>query len=218
MLAPIPTTNESSARALRVIDNLPMKPKFFRSPAAFYKWLEKNHDTATEVWVGFYKKATGKPSLTWSQSVDQALCFGWIDGIRKGIDEDSYKMRFTPRKPGSNWSAINVAKVAELKKQGLMRPAGLAAFERRRVDKTGVYSYEQRKDAAFDDAQLKAFKANRKAWTFFSAQAAGYRRTATYWVISAKREDTRTRRLQALIDDSENGRRLSHLTSYPKRT
>lgn len=187
-------------------------PIFFASPAEFRKWLERNHETEQEVWVGSYKKATGKQTMTWSESVDQALCFGWIDGVRRTLDEERYIQRFTPRRPTSNWSAVNVAKVAELKEKGLMWPAGLAAFERRRQDKTAVYSYERRGEARFDKDQMALFKKNRVAWEFFTAQAPWYRKTATYWVVSAKKPETRARRLNALIEDSAAGRRLKQLS------
>jgi uncharacterized protein YdeI (YjbR/CyaY-like superfamily) len=161
------------------------KPTFFAKPADFYKWLEKNHAKETELLVGFWKTHTRKPSMTWSESVDQALCFGWIDGVRKSIDEDSYTIRFTPRKPTSIWSKINIEKVEALTKKGLMRPAGLAAFEKRKANKSKVYSFEQ-ENIAFTKEQEKAFKANKKAWDFFHSQPPSYRKPATWLVISAK--------------------------------
>ena len=187
-------------------------PVFFTSSAELRAWFEENHESAEELWVAMYRKRTGKPTITWSEVVDQALCFGWIDGIRKGIDEEAYMTRLTPRRPKSNWSAVNVAKVAELKRKGLMRPAGLAAFEKRTEDKTAIYSYEQRDKARLDAHQSKTFRANQKAWSFFNDQPPGYRRTAIYWVVSAKREETRERRLTRLIEDSAAGRRLAHLS------
>jgi uncharacterized protein YdeI (YjbR/CyaY-like superfamily) len=193
---------------------MPLTPtdvKFFATPAQFRKWLEANHDKAQELWVGFYKKETGRPSITWPESVDEALCVGWIDGIRKKLDDESYVIRFTPRKPQSTWSAVNIARVAELKRDGRMRPAGLAAFERRRDDKSAIYSYEQRKTAVFDEAAERQFRANAKAWEFFQSQPPWYRRTATYKVISAKREETRQKRLAELIADSAGGRRMREL-------
>ena len=186
-------------------------PLFFAKPAAFRKWLERNHGAAHELWVGFYKKETGRPSITWPESVDEALCVGWIDGIRKRIDDESYTIRFTPRKARSIWSAVNIARVAELTREGRMLPAGLAAFERRSADKSAIYAYEQRKNAAFDEAAERQFRANAKAWEFFQAQPPGYRKTATYKVISAKREETRQKRLAALIADSAAGRRIREL-------
>ena len=187
-----------------------MKPIYFPSPAAFREWLEGHHSSSDELWVGFYKKATGKPSLTWSESVDQALCFGWIDGLRKSVDGGRYKIRFTPRRPGSYWSAINVKKVADLTASGLMRPAGDRAYAARTPEKTERYSFEQQQ-VAFTEEQLTALQANAKAWAFFESQPAGYRKMATWWVISAKREDTRNRRLATLISDSGNQLRLKQL-------
>ena len=185
------------------------EPIYFESPEAFRAWLEEHHADRDELSVGFWRVATGKPSMTWSESVDQALCFGWIDGVRHKVDDERYTMRFTPRRPGSNWSAVNVRKVAELTEKGLMRPAGVAAFEARTDAKTAVYSYEEeRRNAAFDSSQEKQFKADAGAWAFFSAQPPGYRRTATYWVVSAKRADTRQRRLERLIAESAAGRRI----------
>ena len=189
---------------------------FFSSEKELRNWLEQHHESETELWVGFYRKATGKQAFSWSQSVDQALCFGWIDGVRKTLDDERYIQRFTPRRPNSNWSAINVAKVKELTEKGLMRPAGIAAFERRRQDKTAIYSYERRGEARFDKVQLARFKDNKGAWDFFSSQAPWYRRTATYWVVSAKKPETRERRLATLIEDSTAGRRLRQL-SQPKK-
>ncbi len=189
----------------------PTDVKFFAAPADFRKWLDANHDTSTELWVGFYKKESGRPSITWPESVDEALCVGWIDGIRKKLDDDSYVIRFTPRKAQSTWSAVNIARVAELTREGRMRPAGVAAFERRSDDKSAIYSYEQRKDAAFDAAAERQFRANAKGWAFFQSQPPWYRRTATYKVISAKREETRQKRLAQLIADSAAGRRIREL-------
>jgi uncharacterized protein YdeI (YjbR/CyaY-like superfamily) len=187
------------------------EPIFFDSPEAFYAWLEKHHDTRTEVWVGYRKKHTGKQSLTWSQAVDQALCFGWIDGVLKSIDEDAHRQRFTPRKPASNWSKVNVDKVARLVAEGKMRPAGIAAFERRSADGSGVYSFERDDEAAFEPDQEKRLRANKQAWEFWEAQPPSYRRTATHWVTSGKKQDTRDKRLNELIDDSANGLRIKQL-------
>ena len=192
-----------------------MEPTFFPTPAAFRKWLERNHASAAELLVGFYKRGSGKPSITWPESVDQALCFGWIDGVRRRIDDVSYSIRFTPRKQISNWSAINIARVAELTKLGLMRPAGLRAFEHRREDKSAIYSYENAVQT-FDPSDEKTFRANRKAWQFFNAQAPSYRRVCIYWVTSAKKEETRARRLATLINDSANGERVGVVTLKPK--
>lgn len=187
------------------------KPLFFAASADLRRWLDANHSTAKELWVGFYKKESGRPSITWPESVDEALCVGWIDGIRKRLDDESYVIRFTPRKPQSTWSAVNIARVAELKRNGRMRPAGLAAFERRSDEKSAIYSYEQRTTAEFDESAERQFRANPKAWEFFQAQAPWYRRTATYKVISAKREETRQKRLAQLIADSAAGRRIREL-------
>jgi uncharacterized protein YdeI (YjbR/CyaY-like superfamily) len=162
--------------------------------------------------VGFHKKDSGKPSITWPESVDVALCYGWIDGVRNSIDEVSYRIRFTPRKPSSTWSAINVRRVEKLTRLGLMRPAGIKAFEARQGDKTGIYAYEQRKNAKLTPADEKTFRANKKAWEYFQAQPPWYRRTATYRVISAKQEETRQRRLAQLIKNSEAGRPIKELT------
>jgi uncharacterized protein YdeI (YjbR/CyaY-like superfamily) len=188
-----------------------VKPLFFTTPAEFRAWLEEHAADETEVVVGFYKKATGRPTMTWTEAVREALCFGWIDGIRRSIDAESYSNRFTPRKPGSNWSAVNIRHVEELKRAGRMTPAGLAAFEARAPARTGVYSYEQRYDARLDAAQEQQFRSSPAAWEFFQSQPPGYRQTAIFWVVSAKREETRARRLATLIDDSANGRRIGLL-------
>ena len=184
---------------------------FFESPEELRAWLEEHHATASELWIGFYKQATGRRALTWSQVVDEALCFGWIDGKVQRIDEERYRQRLTPRKPTSNWSAINIAKVAELRAQGRMTPAGEAAFAARREDRSAVYSYERRHEAAFDAEQEEAFRANEPAWEWFTAQRPSYRTTATFWVVSAKRPETRQRRLGTLIECSAEGRRVPAL-------
>jgi uncharacterized protein YdeI (YjbR/CyaY-like superfamily) len=190
-------------------------PTFFETPEQFRAWLEEHHENESELLVGFHRKGSGRPSITWPESVDEALCFGWIDGIRRGIDQDSYSIRFTPRKPTSNWSSVNIARVAELEKEGRMRPAGRAAFERRSAARSGIYSYEQRKAAKLDPDQQRQFESeNADAWAFFSSQPPGYRRTAIHWVVNAKRPETRAKRLATLIEDSAAGRRLRHLTRY----
>jgi uncharacterized protein YdeI (YjbR/CyaY-like superfamily) len=189
-----------------------MEPTFFETPGDLRKWLERNHESESELWVGFRRKASGLPSVTWSEAVDEALCFGWIDGKRVGVDETSYAMRFTPRKPGSTWSKVNVAKVAALRSQGRMRPAGEAAYKRRSEARSGTYSYENRHNTALDPESEREFRARPEAWAFFSAQPDGYRKTAIWWVVSAKREETRRRRLATLISDSAGGRRLKQLT------
>jgi uncharacterized protein YdeI (YjbR/CyaY-like superfamily) len=180
------------------------RPRFFKTRAAFTRWLAKNHDGESELWVGFYKKASGKPSLTWPESVDAALCFGWIDGVRRSLDDESYVIRFSPRRQGSVWSAVNIRSARRLVESGEMRPAGLEAFERRREDRSRVYSFEQSEVALGRDRE-KRLRANAKAWTYWKAQPPSYRRTVTHWVMSAKREETRERRLDALIADSEAG-------------
>jgi len=184
-----------------------MTPKFFAKQADFREWLEKNHDKETELLVGFYKVDSGKPSMNWSQSVDEALCFGWIDGVRKSIDKDSYCIRFTPRRAKSVWSAINIKKVEELTKQNLMQPAGIAAFAKREESKSRIYAYEN-EALNFSDDFEKQFKTNQKAWSFFEKQAPYYRKLATKWVMSAKQEATRRSRLERLINDSENEKRV----------
>jgi len=190
---------------------MPLKPLFFATPAAFRSWLKKNHSRQQELLVGFYKKGSGRPSITWQESVDAALCFGWIDGICKRVDADSYTIRFTPRRPGSIWSAINIRRVGELTKLQLMHSAGLKAFEKRQDDRSAIYSYEQRKNASLDGDHEKRFRANKKAWEFFQAQPPGYRRLASWWIVSAKREETRLQRLATLIADSAKGLRLAPL-------
>jgi len=198
-------------------DSILMEPITFERPEDFRAWLEQHHDSEPEIWVGYYKKATGKPSMTWPESVDEALCFGWIDGIRKSIDDERYMNRFTPRRARSAWSAINIERVAVLTEQGRMRPAGLKAFEARREDRSGIYSYEQRARAVFDPAFERRFRAKRKAWSFFQAQANWYRQAATRWVMTAKREETRERRLATLIEDSAAGRTIGPLTRPSSR-
>ena len=187
-----------------------MDVTFFTSPAEFRAWLEQNHAQAQELWVGYYKKGTGKPSMTWPESVDQALCYGWIDSVRQSIDGDSYTNRFTPRKPGSIWSNVNVKRVGELTELGLMTPAGLKAFEARKPERQGVYSSEQG-DIQLDPAYEQQLRANAKAWAFFEKVAPSYRKAAVWWVMSAKREETRLKRLAALIEDSAQGLRVAPL-------
>lgn len=193
-----------------------MPPIYFPTPAAFRAWLHANHASATELLVGYHKVGTGTPSITWTESVREALCFGWIDGIRRRVDEARYTIRFTPRKPRSIWSAVNVQHVKELIAAGLMQPAGLKAFEARKDAKTGVYSFE--KDAVELPAEFIAiFRKRKQAWRWFEASAPSYRKAATWWVVSAKREATRERRLQMLIECSELGVRLPHLRPSPRR-
>ncbi len=189
----------------------PPKTRFFSTQAGFRAWIEKNHAIDTELSVGFYKRDSGRPSITWPESVDVALCYGWIDGVRNSIDAVSYRIRFTPRKPSSTWSAINVKRVAELTKLGMMHAAGIKAFEARKRDKTGIYAYEQRKTAKLPPQYEKKFRSNKKAWAFFQKQPPWYQRTATYRVISAKQEATREKRLAELIRDSEAGLSIKEL-------
>jgi uncharacterized protein YdeI (YjbR/CyaY-like superfamily) len=185
---------------------LRVKPLFFASPVQWRRWLATHHAREDEVLVGFYKRSSGKPSITWPESVDEALCFGWIDGIRRSMDAESYAIRFTPRRKNSVWSAVNVRRVAELTKRRRMRAAGLRAFRARTAAKTAIYSFEQRKTAQLPPAYVKQFKANANAWSFFKARPPWYQRTTAYWVISAKQDETRLRRLAVLIDDSAHGR------------
>jgi uncharacterized protein YdeI (YjbR/CyaY-like superfamily) len=185
----------------------PLKPIFFSSPTDFRKWLAQNHGSATELWVGYHKKDSGRPSITWPESVDEALCFGWIDGIRKGVDSTSYKIRFTPRRSTSIWSAINIKRAQVLRADDRMQPAGLKAFAARRENKSGIYSYEQR-HAALQEPYQSMLKKNKAAWDFFRAQPPSYRKRVAWWLISAKREETRRLRLQKLIKISARRNRL----------
>ena len=193
-----------------------MKPTFFQSAADFRKWLASNHDKFHELWVGFYKKNSGKVGIAYLEAVDEALCFGWIDGMKKSVDEISYTHRFTPRKAKSFWSAVNIRRVGELQQLGRMAAPGLKAFAGRDDQKAKQYSYE-RSTCELGNAHEKKFRRNSKAWRFFQAQPPGYRRTATWWVISAKREETREERLAKLIETSQHGRRLDMLVSPGKR-
>ncbi len=187
-----------------------MKVTFFAKQSELRKWFEKNHDQGQELWVGYYKKDSGKPSITWPESVDEALCFGWIDGVRKSINEVSYSIRFTPRKPKSIWSAVNIKRVKELERLGLIRPAGLAAFGRRDEKKSEIYSYERRSVSLNEKYEMK-FRKNKKAWDFFRSQVPSYRQPAIGWVMSAKQEETRMKRLAALIKDSQTGQKIPSL-------
>ncbi len=180
-------------------------PLFFKTPADFRKWLEKHHDQEKELWVGYYKKGTKKPSITWPESVDQALCYGWIDGIRKRIDDEAYMIRFTPRKPDSHWSNVNLGRMKELKKEGFVTTAGLAAFKRRKPERIAKASYEQKK-VELDPKYEKQIKKNKKAAAFFfEKMAPSYRKQTIWWIMSAKREETQLKRLNILIDSSEKG-------------
>ena len=185
-----------------------MKPTFFPTAAAFRAWLKKNHKTADELVVGYYRKDSGKPSITWQESVDEALCFGWIDGVRHSHPPDAYSNRFTPRRPGSNWSAINIARVQELTKLKRMAPAGLAAFAKRTEAKSRVYIYEQKDRFVLDKALERKFKANKKAWNYFQGQPPYYRKLMIGWLNMAKADETRLRRLDKLMAACESGKRL----------
>ena len=187
-----------------------MKPRFFSKPDQFRQWLERNHDRETELLVGFHKKASGKPSVTYNEALDEALCFGWIDGVRKNVDETSYTIRFTPRKPRSIWSNINVNHVERLTKAGRMHASGLDAYARRDPKRTGIYAFENR-PREFAPEYEKKFRANKAAWKFFEQQPPGYKRTIIFWVMSAKQEETRVRRLERLMADSEQGVRVGLL-------
>jgi len=187
-----------------------MKPRFFSSAIAFRAWLEANHDTKAELLVGFHKTASGKPGATYKEALDEALAFGWIDGVRRGLDAERYTIRFTPRKPRSIWSNVNMRHVERLIAAGRMAPAGLRAYEARTAERSGIYSFE-RQPMAFDAAARRAFAANARAKAFFAAQPPGYRRVTTYWVMSAKKEETRVRRLARLIDKSARGERIDFM-------
>lgn len=190
------------------------KLRFFPTLAAWRAWLAKNHASESELLVGLYKRDSGKPSITWPESVDGALCYGWIDGVRHRIDDESYSTRFTPRKARSFWSNVNIKRAGELIELGLMQPAGLAAFNARSGERSGVYAFEQA-SIRLDPESERRFRANRAAWKFFEAQPPWYRRTATWWVINAKREETKLKRLNTLIHDSEEQRTLRQLTRKP---
>lgn len=191
------------------------KPKFFKTPPDFREWLGKNHESKSELLVGFHKKDSGKKSITYAEALDEALCFGWIDGVRKNLNETSYTIRFTPRKSKSIWSNINVGHVERLKKEGRMEAAGLAAYALRDDKRTGIYAFENR-PREFSAEVQKIFKQNKKAWEFFNAQPAYYAKVCTFWVMEAKKEETRTRRLNQLIELSSNGTRLGLGTSTKK--
>jgi uncharacterized protein YdeI (YjbR/CyaY-like superfamily) len=195
-----------------------MRVVFFATPAKFRAWLEAHHAERAELLVGFYKKGSGKPSITWPESVDEALCFGWIDGVRRSIDEEAYSIRFTPRKRTSIWSAVNVARVAELTRLGRMMPTGIVAFAARTPERTGVYSFERNRAAVLPPASERALRSNRKAAAFFDARPPWYRRACIHWIISAKREETRQRRLAQLISDSAAGREIPPLKRPTKKS
>ncbi|MCC7162763.1 MAG: YdeI/OmpD-associated family protein [Anaerolineae bacterium] len=186
------------------------KPAFFKSETDLRAWFLKNHDTSREIVIAFYTVGSGKGGVTYKQAVDQALCFGWIDGIRKKLDDASYSNRFTPRKPKSIWSQVNLKRAAELETDGKMHAAGLKAYHGRDETRSMQYSFEN-KDRKLDPVREKKFRSNKKAWAWFSAQAPSYQRIASFWVISAKQEATRDKRLETLISDSEKGVRISLL-------
>lgn len=189
----------------------PENPIYFRSSDELREWFDANHETATELWIGYHRKATGRPSLTWSETVDESLCVGWIDSVRYSADGGRFVQRLTPRQKRSNWSAVNIAKVKQLFDEGRMRPAGLAAFEARSEARSGIYSYEQRTEAAFEPDQEARFLGNEAAWAWFETRPASYRTAAVYWVVSAKRPETREKRLATLIEDSAAKRPVKHL-------
>jgi uncharacterized protein YdeI (YjbR/CyaY-like superfamily) len=192
-----------------------MEPTFFATPADFRAWLERHHESHSELIVGFHKRGSGRPSITWQESVDQALCFGWIDGVRRRIDDASYSIRFTPRKARSTWSAVNIRRMKELVEEGLVAPAGLAAFERRTDDRTAIYSHEQRKAAKLEPDQERRLRADERARAYFEAQPPSYRRAAIHWVTSAKKPETRERRLAQLIECSAAGEPVPPLRPRP---
>ncbi len=192
-----------------------MTPTFFPDQYQFRDWLQANHQSETELNVGYYKVGSGKPSMSWSESVDQALCFGWIDGVRKSVDEERYMIRFSPRKKSSIWSAVNIKKVEELKAKGLMHPAGLAIYAHRKEDKSGVYSHEN-KNPSFSKELEEQFRASAKAWTFYETTPPSYKRSTIHWVMSAKREETTLKRLEQLIADSEKGERVRQFAPRKK--
>jgi len=189
-----------------------MRPTFFQTSSAFREWLEKHHAKTGELWVGYYKKDSGKPSITWPESVNEALCFGWIDGVRKSIDDISYTIRFTPRRSGSIWSSINITRAQALIKRGQMQPAGLKIFQVKKENKSGIYSYEQR-SVNLEEPYNRLLKKNNTAWNFFQTQPSSYRKAVSWWIVSAKKEDTRLHRLEKLMDYSVKRQKLSELTS-----
>lgn len=189
-------------------------PTFFSTPAKLRAWLSKHHATERELIVGFYKKGSGKPSITWPELVEECLCYGWIDGVRRSVDDEVYTIRITPRKPTSNWSAVNVKLVEKLRREGRMTAAGEAAFAARREDKTALYSFEQA-GAAFDAEHEKRFRAKKRAWAWWQTQPPSYRKLATWWVVSAKRADTRERRFSNVVESAARGERI--LEGKPRR-
>ena len=193
-----------------------MNPRFFKSQSDFRTWLEKNHAKETELIVGFHKKDSGKPSITYPEALDEALCFGWIDGVRRSLGDEGYTIRFTPRKPKSIWSNVNVGHVERLKKEGRMAPPGLKAYELKDPKRTGIYSFENR-PRELAPAYEKKFRANKRAWEFFEKQPPGYKRQMIYRVMEAKQEETKQRRLAQLMEASARSERLGLLTTKPKK-
>ena len=189
-----------------------MKPKFFSSPEQFRKWLDQNHDNATELLIGFHKKDSGKKSVTYAQALDEALCYGWIDGVRRSLDETSYTIRFTPRKPRSIWSNVNVRHVERLKKEGRMAEPGLKTYALRDPKRTGIYAFEN-EPQEFSPEFEKKFRANKRAWEFFQSEPPSIRKVCKSWVMTAKKEETRLRRLESLIDSSAKGLRRGVMES-----
>jgi uncharacterized protein YdeI (YjbR/CyaY-like superfamily) len=196
--------------------NTEIQPIFFENASLFREWLAKNHQTEAFLYVGYYKVSSSKTAMTWSESVDEALCFGWIDGVRKSLGAESYCNRFTPRKRNSIWSAVNIKKVEELTEKGLMQPAGLAAFALRKEEKSKIYAYEQG-NIQFSEEFEQKFQENETAWAFFQSLPASYQKTATNWVMSAKQIATQIKRLEELIVDSAAGRRIKSLNYAPKK-
>jgi uncharacterized protein YdeI (YjbR/CyaY-like superfamily) len=187
------------------------RPIFFTRPSQFRDWLKKNHAKQLQQWIGFHRKSSGRPSITWPEAVDEALCFGWIDGLRKTVDAESYKIRFTPRRPKSTWSAINISRMKELARERRIYPAGAKAFARRLPAKSGIYAYENRQSAVLSAPAKRKFRSNGSAWKWFQEQAPSYRQTAIWWVISARRVETREKRLATLIGDSAAKRKIAQL-------
>ena len=192
-----------------------MKVTIFPGAAEFREWLERNHAKVQEVWLGIYNRRGDGTSISYREALDEALCFGWIDGLRKSVNKGTYMVRFTPRKERSYWSAVNIRRFGELKKLGKLAPVGAAAFEKRSKE-SGKYSFENR-PSKLDKELEKAFRANPKAWEFFCAQAPWYQRTCSFWVMSAKKEETRLKRWNTLLKESEAGRRLGMLTPKAKK-
>ncbi len=206
---------DSRFRGNGTVDDSMNNITFFTTQSHFRRWLEKNHTTEKELWIGFYKKDSNKKGITYKEAVDEALCFGWIDGIRKKVNEESYTNRFTPRKPKSNWSVVNSKRVQELTQLGVMHESGLAAFSRKESTRTQLYSFEQ-KNVQLPSMYEKKIKSNKKAWQYFQTQAPWYKKSATWWVISAKQEITKLKRLESLIECSENGKTIPPLTRKNK--